>query len=625
MMRFFFAICLTIVPIRLLGQTALSDLSLLMIEKFQRVIQNPHIDDALTITKEAERFFMGMTSLDTNEKLLIKITIGELYVKENAADEAFRVMESIRQETITDSVLLNRSVVLSSYIGLSQFVRGNYRKSEECFDYAIRNINNCEDAWNIMNRIFQIHSMCLNKNKNAIDKLQELVQVLAEIQSNTLRGEQPVEYADGMRNAMNKTLLPILSLVSSSFHDDIESRVLCFNLFQFLHRFSLIQINNRLEDIKHNLRLDYKTIISNKLKADEIAISIEPSMDIIGHKIRAYNYVAYILNHKGSLDVVQIANKKEIEALLEKDSIWNLYSDKDSSLRELVWSKMEPYTVGKKKIYITPCGMLNRINFVLFDNRIHELSSLFELVQTYPSIAYPNAILIGGLNYEDTPNLVRGDRNWGNLTNTKKEIDSIAHYLSQSYSVRKITNEYANKDTIQELCKDPISILHFSTHGFCYTDSVERGRLPLYRSPLFDFAEKQELTFSGLVLSGGNRALEGRDSHDGSILLGEDIRRLNLINTQLVVLSACESGLGVYDDVEGSLGLITSFKIAGAKNIVASLFEVNDDAACEFMIRFYRQYMSTGDIHSSFLHAVYYMKSEYPDNPKLWSMFKLVQ
>ena len=81
--------------------------------------------------------------------------------------------------------------------------------------------------------------------------------------------------------------------------------------------------------------------------------------------------------------------------------------------------------------------------------------------------------------------------------------------------------------------------------------------------------------------------------NDG-ILLAEEITKLNLNGTDLVVLSACDSGNGIFDDIEGTLGLITAFKIAGAKTVIASLNTIN------------------------------YMKKRYPHTPKKWAAFKII-
>jgi CHAT domain-containing protein len=91
---------------------------------------------------------------------------------------------------------------------------------------------------------------------------------------------------------------------------------------------------------------------------------------------------------------------------------------------------------------------------------------------------------------------------------------------------------------------------------------------------------------SGLVLAGANRPEAGGDR---GILTAEGIVGLNLEGLQLAVLSACESGLGEVAGGEGVLGLVRAFHVAGARDVVASLWRVDDRATAALMGRFYHQ------------------------------------
>ena len=95
---------------------------------------------------------------------------------------------------------------------------------------------------------------------------------------------------------------------------------------------------------------------------------------------------------------------------------------------------------------------------------------------------------------------------------------------------------------------------------------------------------------SGLALAGANTARKGLPlpaAAGNGLLLASDVLRLDLIGTELVVLSACETGLGDIRDSEGVYGLCRAFLLAGARTLVMSLWEVNDVATSTLMAEYY--------------------------------------
>lgn len=99
---------------------------------------------------------------------------------------------------------------------------------------------------------------------------------------------------------------------------------------------------------------------------------------------------------------------------------------------------------------------------------------------------------------------------------------------------------------------------------------------------------------SGLIMAGANpywlKEKVAQNEEDG-ILTSYEISQMDLSDTKLVVLSACETGLGVVNTVEGVYGLQRAFKIAGAKQIISSLWQVPDFQTYELMDLFYKGYL----------------------------------
>ena len=127
---------------------------------------------------------------------------------------------------------------------------------------------------------------------------------------------------------------------------------------------------------------------------------------------------------------------------------------------------------------------------------------------------------------------------------------------------------------------------------------------------------------SGVALANAEATWKGTvelpEENDG-ILTANEVASLNLKNTRLVALSACESALGGYN-FEGIHGLTRGFKQAGVKSLLVSLWSVNDRSTATFMTTFYTHWIATGDRHAAYRNAVAAVRSEYP-SPFYWAPF----
>jgi CHAT domain-containing protein len=133
---------------------------------------------------------------------------------------------------------------------------------------------------------------------------------------------------------------------------------------------------------------------------------------------------------------------------------------------------------------------------------------------------------------------------------------------------------------------------------------------------------------SGLAFAGANHAWAGEEiplELDDGILTAYEVSGMYLPNTKLVVLSACETGLGEIKGSEGVFGLQRSFKIAGTEYILMSLWQIPDYQTSELMNRFYTEWFSGKPIQESLKAAQDFMKGKYPLQPFMWAGFVLVR
>jgi len=133
---------------------------------------------------------------------------------------------------------------------------------------------------------------------------------------------------------------------------------------------------------------------------------------------------------------------------------------------------------------------------------------------------------------------------------------------------------------------------------------------------------------SGLIMSGANNQWLAKeyimqDGVEDGILTADEISRLNLINTKLVVLSACETGLGDVKNSEGVFGLQRAFKLAGVESLIMSLWKVPDDATAELMTNFYQQWLSGQTKQNAFKTAQQKVREKYK-SPYYWAAFVMM-
>jgi tetratricopeptide (TPR) repeat protein len=199
--------------------------------------------------------------------------------------------------------------------------------------------------------------------------------------------------------------------------------------------------------------------------------------------------------------------------------------------------------------------------------------------------------------------LDRSQYHFARLPGTRAEGERIGRRLS----VQPLLTGAALEGRLKA-CRSP-RILHLATHGFFLADQ-QRDLDQFGRSQeLLDIGEtpglerlsgpgmENPMLRSGLALAGANTFLRGAalpaDAEDG-LLTAEDVAGLDLLDTELVVLSACETGLGAIHTGEGVFGLRRAFIVAGAKTLVMSLWKVPDLATAFLMDRFYENLLTRG-------------------------------
>lgn len=324
-------------------------------------------------------------------------------------------------------------------------------------------------------------------------------------------------------------------------------------------------------DLKKIIQSDLQKISSSlelqkTLKADELVVDFEK------------------FNENGNVYYKSIVMAKDIPP-----TIVDLYKDSNDTI---FYNQLEPYIIRYKKVYFSPSGSslvypLENILRNKYKNiEFHRLSTLSN-IHADRSIKEFNIIAFGNPSFNTDLSQTKSQRSdmWQPLLGSKIEIDTITSYIRSYTTGRAIqfTEQLATENKLKSIEKKGISILHISTHGFYNSITNE----------------------SGLLFSGANRGINGEsnDDTDDGILTCEEIENLYFPNLKLVVLSACETGLGE-SNIDGVWGLQRAFRIAGAQNMIVSLKKVDDDLTQAFMINFYKNLTTGKSIYNSFWGAM---------------------
>ncbi|WP_420317392.1 CHAT domain-containing protein [Ekhidna sp.] len=206
----------------------------------------------------------------------------------------------------------------------------------------------------------------------------------------------------------------------------------------------------------------------------------------------------------------------------------------------------------------------------------------------------------------------------GMLPGTKKEVELIdSLYAANDRKRDTYFLDAALEGTVKGV-NNP-NILHIATHGFFLEqDSDAQSDDAYVQNPLLR---------SGLILAGANDfiqtgTIDEADGNDG-ILTAFEAMNMNLDKTDVVVLSACETGLGEIKNGEGVYGLQRAFQIAGADAIIMSMWTVDDDATQELMTTFYQEWLSHGDKQLAFNTAQKKLREKY-NKPYYWGAFVMI-
>ncbi len=376
----------------------------------------------------------------------------------------------------------------------------------------------------------------------------------------------------------------------------------------------------------------FKTTDSRALRAvlaaDEAAVEIIRFPRFKKQFEDEIQYAVLVLDKEG-INYTLLSNGNEMETKLSslyRKSIQ--YKITDSKSYDNFWAPVSPLVEGKSTLYLSLDGIYNQVNlntilqpdgqFIGDERLLITVSSTREIPNINRQSKLDKELLMFGFpDYGGTGQVAA-------LPGTKTELELIKKIaMEKGINTKQYLQKEANEARFKSETDNP-AVLHIATHGFFLNDLAESEEI-VYGVEISK-AKENPLLRAGLMLADAentiNNAMEVSDANNG-ILTAYEAMTLNLDQTKMVVLSACETGLGEIRSGEGVYGLQRAFQIAGAETIIMSLWKVDDAATQKLMTSFYSEWLNTGDKLTAFKKAQESIRKEY-EEPYYWGAFVMM-
>lgn len=408
------------------------------------------------------------------------------------------------------------------------------------------------------------------------------------------------------------------------------------------------------------------TDVRNSLKENEAAIEFLNLR--YNDKVRETDsvfYCALVLTHNDTNPLfIYLTDESKLNKLLSLHPD-QLYQPGSLDLFKEIWEPLSKSLEGVSKVYYSPSGLLHRVAFHAIPCSSTEVLSdkflLSDLASTRTIMAAENpgtkttSSIFGGIDYNtDTTILVtqaarlrnvadqhptdslfsrnlRGSA-WSYLPGTRVEVEKISQLLNENnIPTQKFTGKEATEEALKALSGKSPSIIHIASHGFSIAKNEKSKMIP--NGPIGEsfqaYTQSQlPLMRTGLLFAGANNAWALSNPPAGAedgILTAFELSDLDLSGTELVALSACETGLGDIRGAEGVFGLQRALFMSGVKNIIVSLWDVPDLETMELMDQFYSHLAKGISPEQAFLLSQDEMKSRYKEQPSLWAGFVFIR
>ena len=458
------------------------------------------------------------------------------------------------------------------------------------------------------------------------------------------------------------------------------------NLPQLKEKLSQLEkhITRRTQSLKEGINIGGSPSFDNlqsKLQDKQVSIDFI-NFQYYSPKERTdttYYYALLSTKDNPSPQFIPLCTQKQLQDILQLSNKYGAgytkYPEIGQKVYELVWQPLEPYLKNIHTIHLSPSGLLHKVAFgglpyqdghLLDQYAINYYGNLRDFISAQPAKIPKSIALAGGAYFDiDSTDLVKlaqeaeefafvkmdsidsstsiaavsraiasdSTRNaieFNYLPGTKKEVEKLEEaFKEEGWQTHTYTGVQASEDNIKLLNgENAPGILHLATHGYFFNPFEKQEGITLSDETMREriIGAESPLLRSGLVFSGVNHSWKGGKSIPGledGVLTAFEIANMELWNTELVVLSACETGLGDVESTEGVFGLQRAFKAAGVETLVISLWKIPDAQTAALMQLFYTHFLNGMPLADALRTAQLTMSEKY--SPFYWAGFVLVE
>ncbi|MCP4442891.1 MAG: CHAT domain-containing protein [Aureispira sp.] len=538
----------------------------------------------------------------------------------------------------------------------------NYLSEQEQLSY----LSSLEDRYHMF------YSFVLDHNKNYPSLTYLAAQNSLQFKATSLNYKRRLKHfwSNNTQDSLYRTYQEWVNLnyQLASIYTETENKEKVDSLTKVIYAKERTLVTKAGTYAKNWKKLENPTKVCNKLHKRSVAIdfvrfryykTLYTSSDTV-----YYGAIIYT-EDSSAIQFLSLCSEKQLIAIFNKkitDSGNNFVTNASlqEQLYQLVWQPLEKIIGNRKEMHLVLSGLLQQLPFELLkvsstkslmdNHQIHYYNSLKDFVfkESFIPNSQKRAILLGDIQFDTDslslakraiPNqwlsqraLPKGDslRNsyFTKLAATQKEVEGVQKLLeAKNWKVSTKTKTQATEEFIKTEAEALVpNVLHLATHGFYLKEQTVKER---QSSKIYHLLQNSQnvLMQSGLALAGANYVWQGHAPIKGvedGILTAYEATQLDLHQTDLVVLSACQTGQGEIHDTEGVMGLQRAFKQAGANNLIVSLWPVSDQVTAELMLLFYKEYAKGKTAYQALKTAKNKIRRKYKA-PFYWAAFVLIE